>query len=45
MTFDDVGALEDQEFDLHPDNTGTLEYSTKLVLIFVLSFDWYLENN
>lgn len=32
MTFDDVGAPEEQEFDLHPDNTGTLEYSTKLVL-------------
>jgi hypothetical protein len=32
MTFDDVGAPAEQEFDLHPDNTGTLEYSTKLVL-------------
>jgi hypothetical protein len=37
MTFDDVGAPEDQEFDLHPDNSGTLEYSTKLVLMCVLS--------
>ncbi|KDR10778.1 PITH domain-containing protein GA19395 [Zootermopsis nevadensis] len=31
MTFDDVSAPVDQEFDLHPDNTGTLEYSTKVV--------------
>lgn len=35
MTFDDVSAPVDQEFDLHPDNTGTLEYSTKLVFIYV----------
>jgi hypothetical protein len=45
MTFDDVGAPVDQEFDLHPDNTGTLEYSTKLVLICILSCEYCLENN
>jgi hypothetical protein len=31
MTFDDVTAPAEREFDLHPDNTGTLEYSTKVV--------------
>ncbi|XP_069684228.1 PITH domain-containing protein GA19395 [Periplaneta americana] len=31
MSFDDVGVPADQEFDLHPDNAGTLEYSTKVV--------------
>lgn len=28
MTFDDTSLPPDQEFDLHPDNAGTLEYST-----------------
>lgn len=45
MTFDDVGAPGDQEFDLHSDNTGTLEYSTKLVLICVLSCECCLYSN
>ncbi|KAJ9582831.1 hypothetical protein L9F63_022827 [Diploptera punctata] len=31
MTFDDVGICADQEFDLHPDATGTIEYSTRVV--------------
>lgn len=31
MTFDDTGIIPDQEFDLHPDTSGTLEYSTMLV--------------
>uniref|UniRef100_A0A069DQI4 Putative thioredoxin-like protein n=2 Tax=Triatominae TaxID=70999 RepID=A0A069DQI4_9HEMI len=31
MTFDDTGLIPDQEFDLHPDTTGTLEYSTMVV--------------
>lgn len=31
MTFDDVGLAADQEFDLHPDPSGTLEYTTKVV--------------
>ncbi|KAJ3654058.1 hypothetical protein Zmor_013272 [Zophobas morio] len=31
MTFDDVGATADQEFQLHVDNQGTLEYATKIV--------------
>lgn len=29
MTFDDVSVAADQEFQLHVDNLGTLEYSTK----------------
>lgn len=29
MTFDDVSATPEQEFELHADTTGTLEYSTK----------------
>ena len=29
MTFDDIGAEPDQEFELHPDPEGVLEYSTK----------------
>jgi hypothetical protein len=29
MTFDDVTAAADQEFQLHVDNLGTLEYATK----------------
>lgn len=29
MTFDDVSVTADQEFQLHVDNLGTLEYSTK----------------
>jgi hypothetical protein len=45
MTFDDVGAPAEQEFDLHPDNIGTLEYSTKLVLQCVFSYGCYLESN
>lgn len=28
MTFDDTSISPDQEFELHPDGTGTLEYST-----------------
>ncbi|KAK9687249.1 PITH domain [Popillia japonica] len=31
MTFDDVASAPDQEFDLHVDPTGSLEYSTKIV--------------
>ncbi|KAK7792548.1 hypothetical protein R5R35_008651 [Gryllus longicercus] len=31
MTFDDTSIAPDQEFDLHPDNNGTLEYATKVV--------------
>ncbi|KAK6632448.1 hypothetical protein RUM44_007490 [Polyplax serrata] len=31
MTFDDVGIESDQDFELHPDVNGTLEYSTKIV--------------
>ncbi|GJQ66837.1 hypothetical protein Trydic_g7869 [Trypoxylus dichotomus] len=31
MTFDDVACSPDQEFDLHVDPTGSLEYSTKIV--------------
>ncbi|PSN35463.1 PITH domain-containing protein [Blattella germanica] len=31
MTFDDASVSPDQEFDLHPDNTGTIEYSTRVV--------------
>lgn len=29
MTFDDVAAEPEQEFELHEDTAGTLEYSTK----------------
>ncbi|KAB0797426.1 hypothetical protein PPYR_08420 [Photinus pyralis] len=32
MTFDDVRIPADQEFDLHTDSSGTLEYATKIVL-------------
>jgi hypothetical protein len=45
MTFDDVNAPAEQEFDLHPDNTGTLEYSTKLVFLCMLCYECCLENN
>ncbi|XP_064485198.1 PITH domain-containing protein CG6153-like [Ornithodoros turicata] len=31
MTFDDSQAAADQEFDLHPDSQGTLEYPVKVV--------------
>lgn len=31
MTFDDTSLQPDQEFDLHIDTTGTLEYSTMVV--------------
>lgn len=31
MTFDDARAEPEQEFELHPDNTGTLEYPVKWV--------------
>lgn len=31
MTFDDVGSEPDQEFEMQPDRTGVLEYSTKWV--------------
>lgn len=30
MTFDDASGEADQEFDLQPDHTGTLEYHTKV---------------
>jgi len=43
MTFDDVAAPAEQEFDLHPDNTGTLEYSTKLVVSRMFSYKPNLE--
>lgn len=29
MTFDDASASPDQEFELHRDTNGTIEYSTK----------------
>lgn len=29
MTFDDVSACPDQEFELHRDTNGSIEYSTK----------------
>lgn len=29
MTFDDAGSTPDQEFELHPDPSGVLEYATK----------------
>ncbi|XP_067006924.2 PITH domain-containing protein GA19395 isoform X3 [Anabrus simplex] len=29
MTFDDACVVPDQEFELQPDSTGTLEYSTR----------------
>lgn len=29
MSFDDAAIEADQEFELHPDNAGTLEYATK----------------
>jgi len=29
MTFDDVSSAADQEFEMHSDNTGALEYVTK----------------
>uniref|UniRef100_T1IRT3 PITH domain-containing protein n=1 Tax=Strigamia maritima TaxID=126957 RepID=T1IRT3_STRMM len=31
MSFDDARGPADQEFDLQPDQTGTLEYATKVV--------------
>ncbi|XP_075214576.1 PITH domain-containing protein CG6153 isoform X3 [Lycorma delicatula] len=31
MTFDDVALAPEQEFELHADDTGTLEYSTAVV--------------
>uniref|UniRef100_A0A1B6HQ51 PITH domain-containing protein n=1 Tax=Homalodisca liturata TaxID=320908 RepID=A0A1B6HQ51_9HEMI len=31
MTFDDTSVPADQEFELHPDTNGTLEYSTTVV--------------
>ncbi|KAL0274147.1 UNVERIFIED_CONTAM: hypothetical protein PYX00_006640 [Menopon gallinae] len=31
MSFDDVVIESDQDFELHPDSTGTLEYATKIV--------------
>lgn len=31
MTFDDVGAPPEQEFELHHDNVGSIEYATKVV--------------
>ncbi|XP_002737581.1 PITH domain-containing protein 1-like [Saccoglossus kowalevskii] len=30
MTFDDAGGEPDQVFEMHPDNTGQLEYATKI---------------
>lgn len=32
MTFDDVGAEPDQEFEVSPDRSGIIEYATKQVL-------------
>jgi len=29
MTFDDAGCEADQEFEMHSDTTGSLEYVTK----------------
>lgn len=29
MSFDDVSVAADQEFELHQDNQGLLEYATK----------------
>ena len=29
MTFDDAGSEADQEFEVHPDPSGVLEYATK----------------
>jgi len=29
MTFDDAGSEADQEFEMHSDNSGSLEYVTK----------------
>ena len=29
MTFDDVGMAADQEFDMHPDPEGVVEYNPK----------------
>ena len=29
MTFDDTGMAAEQEFELHPDPEGVLEYNTK----------------
>ena len=34
MTFDDTGATPDQEFEMHPDTQGVLEYATKYVCTF-----------
>ncbi|XP_017778796.1 PREDICTED: PITH domain-containing protein GA19395 [Nicrophorus vespilloides] len=31
MNFDDIACVADQEFELHHDTNGTLEYSTKVV--------------
>lgn len=35
MTFDDVGVEAEQEFELQVDSSGTLEYGTKYVDVFV----------
>lgn len=35
MTFDDTSVTADQEFELHPDATGTLEYSTTWVKLLL----------
>ena len=29
MTFDDAGSKPDEEFEMHPDPSGLLEYATK----------------
>lgn len=34
MTFDEMSLQPDQEFDLHVDTTGTLEYSTMWVIYY-----------
>ena len=34
MSFDDTGAEPDQEFELQPDRTGILEYTTRFVMVF-----------
>jgi len=37
MTFDDVGSTADQEFEMHSDSTGALEYVTKYVVLDVVA--------
>lgn len=35
MTFDDTALEAEQEFNLHPDPDGVLEYSVKFVFMFL----------